>query len=90
VHAEWVEAELCKEEQQKRAEWSESVVVGRREFVERVANELGAQARHRKVDALDEDIHTLREPGAPYATRFGCKIGLLSHHAASFSRSSFV
>lgn len=49
--------------------WSESVAVGRREFVERVQDELGTRAQYREVVA-DGAAHVLREPPGVYAARF--------------------
>jgi hypothetical protein len=55
---------------QREPIWSESLAVGRREFVERVQGELGLTAQYREVVA-DGQAHVLREPPAVYSAHVG-------------------
>jgi len=64
AHEEWIEAALADGVQRRVPEWSESIAVGGREFVEGISDELGARARHRKVEACG-DLAALRDPDAP-------------------------
>ena len=50
-------------------EWSESLAVGSRAFVEEVGSEFGVRARHRQIESC-ADFSVLREPGAPYGRHF--------------------
>jgi putative transposase len=45
--------------------WTESVVVGSKDFVEKIKNELGVRAAYRRIEKTNE-IHELREPKKPY------------------------
>ncbi len=65
THAQWVAAALRAGRGQREPIWSESVAVGRREFVERVQGELGIKAQYREV-VSDGQAHVLREPPAVY------------------------
>jgi hypothetical protein len=53
------------------------LAVGRREFVERIGNELGERARHRRVEGIGEEVHVLREVSSPYRRHFGPEMELL-------------
>jgi len=77
VHAAWVEAALRAGEQHRQPEWTESLAVGRREFVERIGNELGERARYRRVEGIGEEVHVLREVSPPYSRHFGHEMELL-------------
>ncbi len=46
--------------------WTRSVAVGSKEFVERVAADLGTRALYRKIHDLGDDDFVLREPAARY------------------------
>ena len=61
VHAAWAEAALRAGSQHRQPEWTESLAVGRREFVERIEDELGGRARYRQVEAINPKVHVLRE-----------------------------
>jgi len=65
AHAGWIEAALATGVGRREPGWSESVAVGRREFVERMAAELGTRALYRQVEEAG-DAHVLRESGEPY------------------------
>jgi putative transposase len=76
-HAQWVEEALRAGNAQRDPIWSESLAVGRREFVEAVQSGLGVKARHREI--LDfADTHVLREPAAAYTALFDPKNAVLS------------
>ena len=77
VHAAWVEAALRAGEQNRQPEWTESLAVGRREFVEQIGNELGECARDRHVEGIGEEVHVLRERSPPYRRHFGPEMELL-------------
>ena len=66
VHREWIESKLRQGNLQREPLWSEAVAVGRRSFVERVQEELGARARYRQIDDLD-GMSVLREAPRAYA-----------------------
>jgi putative transposase len=72
VQNEWVEAALAAGGLDRRPEWSESVAVGRRSYVEDVKNVLGGAARHRRIEDLD-DMTVLRDPTEAYAPVSGPK-----------------
>ena len=61
----WVEATLTSNHPQRDSSWSESLAVGRFDFVDAVKNELGIRAQYRKVNEKG-GMHILREPTAPY------------------------
>ena len=46
--------------------WTKNIAVGSREYVERVAAELGSRALYRKVGAVSDGQFVLREGGASY------------------------
>jgi putative transposase len=73
VHAEWIEAALCAGEQPRVLEWSASLAVGGREFVEGVGSELGIRARHRQIESCG-DFSVLREPSVPYSRHSAAEI----------------
>jgi len=77
VHAEWIAEALRGREQRRVSEWSESLAVGSRDFVERVGAELGVRAYHREIVQCG-DVSVLRDPSAAYGRRLGGEIGLLS------------
>ena len=78
VHAQWVAAALAQRGAQRREpQWSESVAVGRREFVARVEAARGMRVRYRQVERLG-DVHILRDASAPYGPHFGRKSERLS------------
>jgi len=64
-------------EQRRQPKWTESLAVGRREFVERMRDKLGGRARHRQVEAVGDEVHVLGEGGQPYGGHFGPEIDLL-------------
>jgi putative transposase len=81
---EWIEAALANCKIDREPQWSEAVAVGRRSFVERVQDELGARALYRCVEELD-DAAVLREPAAAYKRHSGPEMATLSTIPAFFS-----
>lgn len=73
----WIEAALARGRVQREAQWSEAVAVGRRAFVERVQDELGARARYRRVEAIAGGS-ILREPAAAYGSHSHPEMAALS------------
>ena len=60
-------------------EWTESLAVGGRDFVENVQTELGIDARHRSVEARNHDAH-VRQEGTmkTYIHLFSASLGVLT------------
>jgi putative transposase len=54
------------EERTRHPEWTESIAVGSREFIENVQEELGLKVLTRKSDELAGDTLVLREPPVSY------------------------
>jgi len=77
VHAAWVEVALRADEQHRQPEWTGSLAIGRREFAERIGNELGERARYRRVEGIVEEVHVLREVSPTYRRHFDPEMGLL-------------
>lgn len=72
IHRQWVEAELKADTTQRQPFWTESLAVGRKEFVQDVQAQLGASAMVRAV--IDEAEHfMLKEPPASYTGHLGQK-----------------
>ncbi len=56
--------------------WTESIAIGSKDFVEKIKNELGVKAVHRKIEKTNE-IHELREPRKSYTLHFIGKMSSL-------------
>ena len=82
VHAEWVEAVWRAGAQRRQPEWTESLAVGRREFVERIEDELGGRARYLQAAAIGENVHVLRERSPSCRGHFGPETELLRSERA--------
>ena len=76
AHRQWIEEALASELSLRDARWSEAIAVDSLVFVERVKNDLGVKAMHRKVLETDE-TYALREPAEAYAEKFIGKIEAL-------------
>jgi putative transposase len=62
---EWVEEGLRPTQQIRDGTWSESLAVGRKEFVEAIKSELGLRGVYR--ESVETEIaHALREPATAY------------------------
>jgi putative transposase len=69
AHCEWIEQALGNGCAPRDDRWSESIVVGTLDFVERVKNDLGIKAMHREVLETD-GTYALREPAEAYTRNF--------------------
>ncbi len=78
THAEWVTAALAAEPTGRMPEWSTSVAVGSRPFVDRVETKLGPRARDRRVQAFGSAF-ILHDASATY----GCTLAGQSKAASS-------
>ena len=65
THAEWIEAALAERVHRRQPQWSASVAIGSRAFVERMADKLGDRARYREIET-DGFIAVLRDPPTAY------------------------
>jgi putative transposase len=68
-HRQWVEHALENGLLMRDDRWSESIAVGKREFVENVKDELGVKAAHRDVIEAD-GTYALREQAEAYGLSF--------------------
>jgi len=68
-HQQRVEESLYMDGNDRQPEWTESIAVGSREFVQGVLQKLEIRAKGRKLREGD-DYFELREPGAAYTDRF--------------------
>ena len=69
THAAWIEEAIAPHRLTRQPQWTESVAVGRREFVEQVGAALGARARYRTPVVVGA-LHVLREARPPYGLSF--------------------
>jgi hypothetical protein len=76
AHCQSIEEALGSELSLRAVRWSEAIAVGSLVFVEKVKNDLGVKAMHRKVLETDE-TYALREPAEAYAEKFTGKIEAL-------------
>ncbi len=72
AHKSWLDEALKNGERVREARWSESIAIGREEFVERTKEELGIRARGRKIREMEGQFE-LRELEAPYNDHFEAK-----------------
>jgi putative transposase len=72
AHAQSIADALRRRELERQVHWAESLAVGRAEFVERVANDLGARAQYRQIEQSG-DLYVLREAASPYGPIPGTK-----------------
>ena len=74
---EWIDAALANGRSGREPQWSESVAVGRRSFVEQVQEELGRRALYRDV----EEVHgtsVLRDPPSSYGSDLSSEMAVVS------------
>jgi REP-associated tyrosine transposase len=71
-HAEWIAEALAGGSHARIREWSSSVAVGSREFVEGIASALKSRGNGRELESFEpfEDSFVLRDPAAIYDHRF--------------------
>ncbi len=72
AHNSWLDEALNNGERVREARWSESIAVGREEFVEKTKEKLGIRASGRKIREMEEQFE-LRESEAPYNGHFEAK-----------------
>ena len=68
-HKSWVEAHLEDGAKERQSEWTGSIAVGSKSFIENVKRRLGFRAKGREIIA-GEDVYQLRERSASYNTLF--------------------
>jgi putative transposase len=68
-HRGWVEEYLGSGAQDRQEEWTDSIAVGSKSFIEKVKSLLGCKAKGRDITKGGEGYH-LREEAAPYAALF--------------------
>jgi putative transposase len=78
---EWIDAALANGRTARQPQWSDAVAVGRRSFVERVQDELGARALYRHVEGAD-GASVLRDPAPAYGPHSSCEMAALSSISA--------
>ena len=77
-HRGWVEEYLGDENKGRQDQWTESIAVGGRSFVETVKSLLGFRAKGRDVLESGEG-YQLREGAARYKALFGAEKGDIGH-----------
>ena len=67
VHMEWVTESLVNGNNSRQAEWSESIAVGSKNFVETIKENLGLRAKGRKILEKDGGFQLREEANTYYA-----------------------
>jgi putative transposase len=83
AHREWVDDVLKNGLMARDDRWSESLAVGRLDFVEKVKNELGFKAAHREAIEID-GTYALREQREAYGADFAGESEALSSENTRF------
>ena len=73
-HREWIEEYLGDGRKGRKGEWTESIAVGSKAFIEKVKSVLGFKAKGRDIIKGDEGYH-LREEAAYYMVLFEAEKG---------------
>ena len=68
-HRRWVEASVSSGDNTRVSEWTQSIAVGSKDFVESTKVRLGIHAQGRKVSET-ESAYQLREPQVSYSDDF--------------------
>ena len=79
----WVEESMNEGRYSRDEKWTKSIAVGKKEFVEKIKERLGARAQGRDVRA-ETGAYVLNDPEAPYSTNFGAEKDALSFQNAHF------
>ena len=82
-HRKWVEEVLKEGSSIRKTEWTESIAVGSKTFIEVTQEKLGIKAKGRKVVGND-DTYELRESQSSYNDVFGPEKGTLRPKNAYF------
>ena len=77
VYRQWIEEALAKGSRNRQPEWTESIAVGSRAFVEGIEKKLETRAKGRKIREVSTH-HELREPRSAYNAHFGSENEVLS------------
>lgn len=81
VQDEWIDSTLARGTLERELQWSNTVAVGRRSFVERVQDELGARARYRRIEDVGGGS-ILRDSEEAYRPDFSRRMVTLSQITA--------
>lgn len=74
AHRDLIDASLANSNNSRQPQWTESIAVGSKSFIETIQGELGARAKGRKV-LESESGFQLRENMVTYIDDFDCKNG---------------
>jgi len=77
AHRDWINAELLSEPGKREAIWTESVAVGRENYIKLVQTELGQRANGRQC-INDDGKYLLKDPAGSYSISFDIKMDGLS------------
>ncbi len=79
THQQWIEASIGSHKGHRDPNWTESIAVGSKAFVEETKTQLGIGFLKRKVLNRNKDQYCLREAQVPYRADFDTQKSLLSH-----------
>ena len=80
---EWISTIMASDLNKRDAAWSNSLAVGRQEYVDQIKHALDVRARTREIAELD-DRYVIRESSIAYADCFALEMGLLSEKNTCF------
>jgi putative transposase len=83
LHRGWLEYALRSAQRGREPVWTQSLAVGRRDYVERVSLALGVAGRHKSV-IEERDVYALKEPSMTYTVDFAPKMEVLSAESTVF------
>ena len=83
VYRQWIEEALAKGSMTRQPEWTESIAVGSRAFVEGIKKKLEPQAKGRKITEASTH-YELREPSSAYNAHFGPENEVLSTNSTFY------
>ncbi|MCP4110829.1 MAG: hypothetical protein GY749_35755 [Desulfobacteraceae bacterium] len=67
AHHEWVDNALSAKSCDRESQWTQSIAVGSKNFIEKIKTELGPCAKGRTVIGSNDDMFQLREKQSAYA-----------------------
>lgn len=76
IYKGWVEYVLSGDQNKRKTQWTQSIAVGNKYFVEQVKDKLGFKAIGRKVTGASDDFE-LKEDVSPYSVNFTGEMGAL-------------
>ena len=65
AHSRWVDSEMQNDSRNKENQWTQSIAVGSKTFIEKMKKSLGYRVKGRKIKSSD-DTFELREALTPY------------------------